>query len=684
MADLTSILGGPWSPPPEKIVAPPEEQLLQAMLAAGLARPDKPIEIDGKVHRFNSGTKGKPGHDKSGWYVAFPGVVPAGRFGCWRIGIDCTWKADIGRKLSAAEEMGHLRRMTEAKAIRDQELERQRQITSDTVEVIWSNAQAASPDHPYLLRKGIQPHGARVTGDGRLVVPLFDEDGQLCTLQYIDNDKGKLYHQGGQSGGKFWMVGSMDESGVLYVAEGFATAATIHETTNRPCVVAYSASSLVPVTGSLREMYGSSQDIVIVADHDKHGVGQKYADQACAKYGARCVMPPIEGMDANDYAQAGHDLSALLIGPSGHELIDKLRVIFGDELPADYDAPNELVEGLMTIGSSVVVYGDSNSGKTFWALSVATAIARGSDCYGRKTDPGLVVYLASEAPASIKSRMQAIKKFYGCDLENLAMVPVPMNFYSGDQDARDVIELVKAVEQIKGKPVRLIIGDTLARMSAGANENSGEDMGPVMARFDQVANATGAAMMIIHHNGKDAARGARGWSGIRAHIDTEIEVAEKDGIRSATVTKQRELPSKGDAIYFKLEVIEMGVSKFGSVATTCVAIQDEDAAETEQSRKNTKHDENFKNFERAWWSSGAEERSGLPYVSRSGFKEFLIKNGSTERTAKNKTEASRPGSIINQLIADNMIEPIEQGWIVTHQTQASALLMQKNSKRNRP
>ena len=53
-----------------------------------------------------------------------------------------------------------------------------------------------------------------------------------------------------------------------------------------------------------------------------------------------------------------------------------------------------------------------------------------------------------------------------------------------------MIEMVRAIEQIKGKPVRLIIGDTLARMSAGANENSGEDMGPVMARFDQVATAT--------------------------------------------------------------------------------------------------------------------------------------------------------------------------------------------------
>jgi hypothetical protein len=260
------------------------------------------------------------------------------------------------------------------------------------------------------------------------MVPLYDADGTLSTLQYIDEDGGKLYHPGGQTGGKFWMVGSLDEPGTLFVAEGFATAATIHETTDRPVVVAYSASNLVPVTGTLREMYGATQDIVIVADHDQSGVGQRYAEQASAKYGARMVMPPILG-DANDYAQAGHDLAGLLIQQTGTAVIDKLKVVFGDQLGSDYEAPDELVEGLMTIGSSVVVYGDSNSGKTFWALSVATAIATGTDCYGRKTDPGLVVYLASEAPASIRSRMQAIKKFHGCNLENLAMVPVPMNFY---------------------------------------------------------------------------------------------------------------------------------------------------------------------------------------------------------------------------------------------------------------
>jgi len=473
------------------------------------------------------------------------------------------------------------------------------------------------------------------------------------------------------------MLGTMDEIGTLYVAEGFATAATIHETTSRPCVVAYSASSIVPVTASLREMYGIEQDIVIVADHDKHGVGQRYADQASAKFGARVVMPPIEGMDANDYLQAGNNLSALLIQPTGTAVLDKLKVVFGDQLGSEYEAPDELVEGLMTIGSSIVVYGDSNSGKTFWALSVATAIATGTDCYGKKTDSGLVVYLASESPSSIRSRMQAIKKFYGCNLENLAMIPVPMNFYNGDQDAHDVIELVRAIEQIKGKPVRLIIGDTLARMSAGANENSGEDMGPVMARFDQVATATGAALMIIHHNGKDTAKGARGWSGIRAHIDTEIEVTEKDGIRSVTVTKQRELPSKGDTIYFKLEVIEMGTTKFGGAATTCVAVQDTESENTSPHKKPSKHDENTRLLERAWWDSDTEIRNGLPYLSRSGLEHFLTKNGFASRTAKNKTEASRPEGLILPMLNAGALETHEHGWIFTNEAQSSAMLMQK-------
>ena len=306
MADLQLVLGGPWTPPDPLAPKAPEDQLIESMLDAGLTPPDHVI-LDGRMHRFSNGKK-----DKTAWYIAFSDNVPSGRFGCWRSGIDVSWRADIGRRLTPIEEMTQAKRTAEARAIRDAEIARAREIAADTVEQIWSSCVQATADHPYLSKKGVQAHGARVTGDGRLVVPLFDSDGDLSTLQYISADGGKMFHPGGQSGGRFWMLGAVDNAGPLYVVEGFATAATINEATGRPCVAAYSASNIVPVVATLRKEYGPAQEIVIVADHDAHGVGKKFADEAASKHGATVILPPIEGMDANDYAQAGHDLSALL------------------------------------------------------------------------------------------------------------------------------------------------------------------------------------------------------------------------------------------------------------------------------------------------------------------------------------------------------------------------------------
>jgi phage/plasmid primase-like uncharacterized protein len=658
------------------VPAAPEVQFAEAIRRSGLDVPPE-IILDGKLRRFRS-TESKK-FDRSGWYVGHADGIPCITFGCWREDITQTVKADVGeKKWTPAEEMAHIARVAAAKKQRDAEIERDRSVAASTVETIWSGGVQASPEHPYLKRKNIEANGARVTGDGRLMLPLFSPDGELSSLQYIDEAGGKLYHAGGQTGGMYWMLGTLDTPGVLYMAEGFATAATIHQVTNRPCIVAYSAGNLVPVTGSLREQM-PAQEMVIVADNDQSGIGQRYAEQASAKHGARMILIPTPG-DANDYAQSGADLLMLLVPPKS-DIITKLKAVFGDELGTEYEAPDELIEGLLVMGSLTVTYGDSNSGKTFWALAMAAHIAMNREFCGRKVDPGLVIYLASEAPGSIRSRMQAMKRYYDHDLSDLVMVPLPMNFYEGDEDANDVVDLVQAVSELKGKPVRLIVGDTLARMSAGANENSGEDMGPVMARFDRVAQSTKAALHIIHHNGKDQAKGARGWSGIRAHIDTEIEVAEKDGIRSASVTKQRELPGKGEAIYFRLEVIEMGTTKFGKPATTCVAVHDEEAAETKPHKKPTKHDENIRTIERAWDNSGKEIRNEMPYISRSALREMLVKDGASERTAKNKTESSRADGLILPLVNGKTLEQFEHGWRVIDGVMASGMMLQIAPKR---
>lgn len=677
MADLTNIFGGAWSPPRPIEPDPPELQLADAMRAAGITPPSN-ITLDGKLHRFRSGTKGTPGHgDKTGWVVAYGDGVPAGKFGCWRAGIEMTWRADVGRALSVPEEMAHARRMREAQAARDEALRIQRGVVADTTETIWSQGTAASPEHPYLARKGIAVHGARVTGDGRLMVPLYTPEGKLASLQYIDPEGGKLYHAGGQTGSCSWMLGTMDEPGILYVAEGFATAATIHEVTGRPCIISYSASNLVPVMGTLRERYGSGQEIVIVADNDQSGVGMAYSTQAVAKHGGRVVMPPEQG-DANDYRAAGGDLKALLLPTSGTEAMRRLEVQFGDELPAEYEPPDELVEDVMVRGKSTVIYGDSNSGKTFFALGLAAAIAEGREAYGKRTDPGIVVYLACEAPGSIKARLKAISQFHGVRLKRIAVVPVPLNFYTGDADAAAVIAAIREIEAIKGEAVKLVIGDTLARMSSGANENSGEDMGPVMDRFEEICRATGAAMMIIHHNGKDAAKGARGWSGIRAHIDTEIEVVEKDGNRSATITKQRELASKGEIIYFKLEVVEMGETKFGKPATTCVAVLDIEASESEPGKKTTKKDDTFTLWEGAWWASDAEIEGGFPYVTRAFMKEYLaVKRKYSPKTISNKLDAKRSDGIVLNMVNAGKLQAYQHGWQIICPDNASAMMMAK-------
>ena len=438
-------------------------------------------------------------------------------------------------------------------------------------------------------------------------------------------------------------------------------------------------AGLASMAGSMRRSGFSASEIyaaIMTANTERCDIPLPLSD---VKRIAESISRYEPEHDVGASTALGDAAAESLIGKDA-DVIEKLNAIFGDELGSDYEAPNELVEGLITIGSTVVVYGDSNSGKTFWALSVAASIAMGTTCYGRKTDPGLVVYLASESPTSIRSRVQAIKKHYSDNLENLVIVQAPVNFYQGDGDANDVIELVRKIEEIKGQSVRLIIPDTLARISAGANENSGEDMGPVMSRFDVVAAATRACIMIIHHNGKDAAKGSRGWSGIRAHIDTEIEVTEKDGVRSVTVTKQRELPSKGEAIYFKLQVIEMGRTKFGKPATTCVAIPDDESQEQTPHKPLTKHDQNVQLLERAWHASGAEMRNNCPYLSRSALMDVIVADGNSQRTAENKVAPGRKDGLIMPMLNAGVMRPFEHGWIFVNPQQTNAMLMLSNAK----
>ncbi len=262
-----------------------------------------------------------------------------------------------------------------------------------------------------------------------------------------------------------------------------------------------------------------------------------------------------------------------------------LGIVFAHELGDEYTPPDELVEGVLTAGAGSVIYGDSNSGKTFFTIDMACAVARGVQWMGRKTEQGLVVYVAAESPASVRARLQAYQAEHACKVPNFAIVQHPVNLYDTDADTESLIFAVKELERHTGMKVALIVGDTLARMAAGANENSGEDMGIVVKHFDHIRAQTGAHFVLIHHSGKDVAKGARGHSSLRAAVDCEIEVTDTPSGRCAEITKQRDLSTKGERIGFSLRPVTLGLTKWGKPATSCVVDATEAPAKASKSKK---------------------------------------------------------------------------------------------------
>ena len=180
------------------------EHFRTAMRDAGL-QPPEVIEPDGKLHRFSTNGNAR---DTAGWYVFHGDGIPAGVFGDWRSGDSEAWCADIGRSLSAAEPRLIAPRMAAARRLRDEERARERADAATRARTCWTSADNAPLDHPYLVRKRVQPHGAR-EHDGALVLPVI-VDGHIWSLQFIHADGSKRFLSGGRVKGGYFGLGNFE------------------------------------------------------------------------------------------------------------------------------------------------------------------------------------------------------------------------------------------------------------------------------------------------------------------------------------------------------------------------------------------------------------------------------------------------------------------------------------------
>jgi putative DNA primase/helicase len=261
----------------------PHDGFREAMYHAGLVT-DVPIVPDGEIHRFTPEGDRRP----NGWYVFFG---DGGAFGNWRTGLRETWfRHDVSRsdrwKIKAQVKAAQ-QAMREQ---RDRKHQRARRIAARR----WN---AASPvtAHRYLKAKGVSAHGLRVE-DGHLLVPVC-HDRRIWSLQIISVDGDKRFLSGGRISGGYFPLGTPGRR--IWLAEGYATAATVFEVTGDAVVCAFNASNLVKVAGHIRDRF-TDHEIYIATDNDEAGItAAMEAMNNHALEGAK--WPDIVRADWNDY-----------------------------------------------------------------------------------------------------------------------------------------------------------------------------------------------------------------------------------------------------------------------------------------------------------------------------------------------------------------------------------------------
>ncbi|MBS0984261.1 MobF family relaxase [Gluconobacter cerinus] len=310
-------------------------EFADALRQAGLVVRGTPI-MDGRRHRVD--VEGEKRGRKSGMYIAHLDGYPAGYIHNHKTGEEIRWKASQQFTGQTDEERAAMREKIERNRIaREAARLAREEAVSLKASAIWRRAKAAT-QHPYLTKKDVFSHGLRIDGRGNLLVPMRGPEGKIWNLQTITPDGQKRFMKDGRKAGTAAPLGSIEGKGPIIVAEGYATAATMKETTGLPTVAAFDSGNLKSVVTSLKERH-PERLIVIAGDNDHHlprreinplpNVGEVKATEAAKAVQGALLLPTFaptdKGTDWNDFASgngkaAVREKAALLLEPLGASL----------------------------------------------------------------------------------------------------------------------------------------------------------------------------------------------------------------------------------------------------------------------------------------------------------------------------------------------------------------------------
>lgn len=436
---------------------------------------------------------------------------------------------------------------------------------------LWDESSPAAVDHPYIARKLGIADGLRVfrgeltiagqNCDGALVLPMRAPDGRIVDLQLIPTEGRKVFLPSIKIPEDAHLVigGEIQAGRSAFLCEGIGQAWAAHQATGMSAVVCFGWGRVAKVAAALRAAHPGAQ-LVIVPDAGKEEQAAAIARETEAAYVEMPDNAP-SNFDINDLQrESGLKAVADLLGAE-----QRPAQRFRFQSAADLlNAPPQRwrVRGVLPETGIAAIFGPSGSGKSFLVLDLAFAVAEGAEWFGHRVTAAPVAYLAFEGQGGIGGRVRAYQARHG-QAEGVRFLLESLSLLNG-LDVADLARDLRAAGCANG----VVFVDTLNRAAPGADENDAQTMGLIIDATKRLQEAIGGLVVLVHHSGKDVARGMRGHSSLFASLDAAIEVERTNDFRSWKVAKAKD-GRDGDSHPFRLEVVEIGTDDEGEPMTSC-------------------------------------------------------------------------------------------------------------------
>lgn len=227
--------------------------------------------------------------------------------------------------------------------------------------------------------------------------------------------------------------------------------------------------------------------------------------------------------------------------------------------------PVPLIRDVLDLDSESWIISKAGGFKSFVALDMACHVALGLPWRGQGTEQGPVVYVVAEGRKSIGQRLKAWMATYSHRPVGLHVLPRPVQV----KDGAGWATLVAACIRLAPK---FIILDTQARITVGLAENDNGEMGILTEAVRRLKEATGACVLVVHHQGRTGADG-RGASAIDGAQDTELKIVRPEGVGRADMTAVLVMDKQKDAaedieFEFQMRKVDLGVADDGRQLTS--------------------------------------------------------------------------------------------------------------------